>query len=195
MLKIRTIKLPNNNNLWERVRNDDVKAFEAIYNSNAEAMLTYGLNVLKRHELVEDMVQNIFIDLWAKRKTTEIKNLKSYLFRAVKYQIFNHFRNNKLSQVDLTRLNIIDLSMNVGHDLEYSELEEIIAECVTKLPNRCQQIFILSRYQQKSNKEIAMALDISIQAVKNQISKAIGIIRYSLKSEELIYSLLLLQFF
>ncbi|GAB5476090.1 MAG: RNA polymerase sigma-70 factor [Maribacter sp.] len=158
-------------------------------------MLTYGLNVLKRHELVEDMVQNIFIDLWAKRKTTEIKNLKSYLFRAVKYQIFNHFRNNKLSQVDLTRLNIIDLSMNVGHDLEYSELEEIIAECVTKLPNRCQQIFILSRYQQKSNKEIAMALDISIQAVKNQISKAIGIIRYSLKSEELIYSLLLLQFF
>lgn len=180
--------------LLNRIAADDQFAFKRIYDRYAMDMLLYGMNVLRRREVVEDMVQNIFIDLWSKRTSLEITNLKPYLFRAVKYQIFNHFRDNKLSQEDITRLNIIDLSMNVSRELEYSELEELVTKCVSQLPNRCQQIFLLSRFQHKTNKEIAHDLDISIQAVKNQISKAIGIIRLRLKEEELIYGLLILLF-
>ncbi|WP_299535513.1 RNA polymerase sigma-70 factor [Ulvibacterium sp.] len=188
------LRISNTQELLRRIASDDVDAFEEIYKTYSGKMLLYGLNVLKKREIIEDIVQNIFTDLWVKRRDVNISNLQSYLFRAVKYQIFNHLRSNKLSQKDLTRFNIIDLSMNISRDLEYSELEEIIQDCVGKLPDRCQQIFVLSRYQHKSNKEIATALDISIQAVKNQISKAIGIIRYSLQQEELILPVLLLNF-
>lgn len=68
--------------------------------------------------------------------------------------------------------------------MEYDELEAVINGLIAQLPDRCKQIFILSRLKNKSNKEIAAELDISIQAVKNQISKALGILRAHLKKEE-----------
>ena len=178
--------LSNTQELLLRVANDDITAFEEVYRCYSGKMFVYGFNVLRKREVIDDIVQNIFIDLWTKRKDVQIKNLQNYLFRAVKYQIFNHFRNNKFSEEDLTRFNIIDISMNISRDLEFAELEEIVKKCVSLLPNRCQQIFLLSRYQHKSHKEIAAALNISIQAVKNQISKAIGIIRHSLQEKGLI---------
>lgn len=168
-------------------------AFEKIYANYSKGMFVYAMNIFKKKEVCEDIIQNVFISLWSNRKNVKINHLKSYLFRSVKYQIFNHLRNRKTSNADLTRVNIIDLSMNISQKLEFDELEELIKNQVAKLPTRCQQIFVLSRYQHKSNKEIAMELDISIQAVKNQISKALSAIRQNLKSEEVVFYFLLLS--
>lgn len=175
--------------LLQQMAIDSTMAFEEVHKRYAAKLLIYAMNVLKNKEVCEDKIQNIFIDLWTKRKSNTIKSLSSYLFTAVKYQIFNHLRDNKLSSRDLTRLNIIDVSMNASEEVEYTELEKIISNYVTQLPRRCQEIFVLSRYQHKSHKEIAGELDISIQAVKNQISKALGFIRKNLQQEELIYTM------
>lgn len=172
--------------LLERMALDDMKAFEEIYNRYSSKMLIYALNILSKKEICEDLIQNIFIDFWSKRKQLQITNLEGYLFRAIKFQVFNHFRNQKFPNQDLTRLNIIDVSINASKKMEYDELEQTIQAYVTKLPKRCKLIFELSRYQHKSNKEIAAELDISMQAVKNQISKALIFIRQNLQREDLI---------
>lgn len=172
--------------LLERMALNDVKAFEEVYNRYSSKMLLYALNILKKKEICEDLIQNIFIDFWSKRKQQQITNLEGYLFRAVKFQIFNHFRNQKFPDQDLTQLNIIDLSINASKKMEYDELEQAIHASVVKLPRRCKLIFELSRYQHKSNKEISSELGISMQAVKNQISKALIFIRQNLQKEELI---------
>lgn len=174
----------DNHELVRLLSQDDAGAFEEIYNRYALNMFLYASNILNKKEVSEDIVQNIFIDFWEKRKDIKITNLPSYLFRAVKYQIFNHFRNRKFSTENLTRLNIIDISMDVSKKMEYDELEKIIDGYVDKLPNRCKQIFLLSRYQHKSNKEIAKELEISLQAVKNQISKALHLLRQNLQQAE-----------
>ncbi|PXX21717.1 RNA polymerase sigma factor [Arenibacter sp. ARW7G5Y1] len=173
--------------LIDLLAKDNVSAFEEIYNRYSSQMYLYAMKILKNSETCEDIIQNIFIDFWSKRKKIEVTNVKSYLFKAVKFQIFNYLRNNKLTTEDLTRLNIIDVSMNITKQLEYDELEKKINMCVKKLPKRCQQIFVLSRFEHKSNKEIASELGISIQAVKNQISKALTAIRKNLQEDELIY--------
>ncbi|WP_276166531.1 RNA polymerase sigma-70 factor [Zobellia alginiliquefaciens] len=175
------------------MKEDDNSSFKAIYDKYSRAMFIYAHNIIKDRAVCEDIIQEVFISLWSKRKTNKITSLKPYLFQAVKFQIFNHFRNNKLSTEDLTRLNIIDVSMNVSQKLEYSELDQIIRDHVAKLPKRCRHIFVLSRYHHKSNKEIAEELEISVQAVKNQISKALASLRNNLQLEEaIILSLLLL---
>ncbi|MDO6518053.1 RNA polymerase sigma factor [Zobellia uliginosa] len=172
----------------------DNASFKAVYDKYAKALFFYAHNIVNDRAVCEDMIQEIFISLWAKRKTNTITSLKPYLFQAVKYQIFNHFRNNKFSREDLTRLNIIDVSMNVSQKLEYSELDQIIRDYVAKLPKRCRHIFVLSRYHHKSNKEIAEELEISVQAVKNQISKALAFLRSNLKLEDAVFlSLILLH--
>ncbi|TLP71841.1 RNA polymerase sigma-70 factor [Maribacter sp. ACAM166] len=163
---------------------DSTSAFEAIYNQYSDDMLIYAMNIFRKKDVCEDVVQNVFIDFWSRRKELKINSLKAYLFQSVKYQIFNQIRNQKLSDEDFTRLKIIDLSMNACRKLEFDELELQINNQVLKLPVRCQQIFVLSRYEHKSNKQIAEELGISIQAVKNQISKALRSIRQNVTKEE-----------
>ena len=173
--------------LLEGLQNGDRASFRAIYDRYSENLFRYAMKVIKNRTVCEDIIQDVFIALWSKREKTEISALKPYLFQAVKYQIFNHFRDSKFSSEDLTRLNIIDVSMNVSQKLEYSELEQRIRNHVDSLPQRCRQIFLLSRYQHKSNKEIAKELDISVQAVKNQISKALAFLRSNLQLEEVVF--------
>lgn len=169
----------------------DVKAFEEIYQKYASRMLTYALNILKEKEVCEDIIQNIFIDFWSKRETNTVENLEGYLFRAVKFQIFKYFRDSKFSDEDLTRLNLVEVSVSASKILEYQDLELAIKNSVDQLPSRCKEIFELSRFEHKTNQEIADLLGVSLQAVKNQISKALSAIRTDLKKEEHILFFLL----
>lgn len=171
----------------------DLKAFEEIYQKYASRMLTYALQILKEKEVCEDIIQNIFIDFWSKRETNTVENLEGYLFRAVKFQIFKYFRDTKFSDEDLTRLNLVEVSVSASKVLEYQDLELAIKNSVDQLPSRCKEIFELSRFEHKTSQEIADLLGVSLQAVKNQISKALSAIRTDLKKEE--HILLFLIFF
>ena len=169
----------------------DVKAFEEIYQKYASRMLTYALQILKEKEVCEDIIQNIFIDFWSNRETNTVENLEGYLFRAVKFQIFKYFRDSKFSDEDLTRLNLVEVAVSASKILEYQDLELAIKNSVDQLPTRCKEIFELSRFEHKTNQEIADLLGVSLQAVKNQISKALSAIRTDLKKEEHILFFLL----
>lgn len=184
----------SNKDLTLQIAKDDIKAFEEVYNRHAKKMLLYANNILDNTAVSEDIVQNIFIDLWSKRSTNNIENLPSYLFRAVKFQIFKYFRDQKFMAEDLSRLNILDISINASQKMEFQELENSINKYVSQLPPRCKEIFELSRFEHKSNKEIAALLGISIQAVKNQITKAIAYLKDNLKNEGLALYFLLLFF-
>lgn len=171
--------------LLEKIELNDSKAFKILHDRYAGKMFFYAYNIVNNKEACEDIIQNIFIDFWLKRNNSKINNVKSYLFRAVKYQVFNYFRDQKFFYEDLYRLNIIDISICASKKMEYCELEETIQTSVAKLPKRCREIFELSRFHYKSNKEISEELNITIQAVKNQISKALISIREDLEGQEL----------
>jgi RNA polymerase sigma-70 factor (ECF subfamily) len=169
--------------LFEMIRLGNERAFDEIHSRYAHRMYLYALNVLNKAEVCEDIVQNIFVSLWVKKEVVNIKSLKSYLFKAVKYQIFNYYREHKISEIDLTRLTIVDISSSALEIMEFKELEQIIHQCINNLPKKCQHIFKLSRYEDKSHKEIAESLDISKQTVKNQISTALKKIKENLNNE------------
>lgn len=180
-----------NDALLKRIKNNDITAFEEIYNKFSSRMLVYALNILNNKEVCEDLIQNIFIDFWSKRTQHEINNLDAYLFRAVKFQVFKHFRDNKFSDKYLTRLDFINVAVSSSTTLEYEELEKAIQYTVSKLPKRCKEIFELSRYEHKTHKEIAAILGISLQAVKNQVSKALSILKNNLEKEEYLFFFML----
>jgi RNA polymerase sigma-70 factor (ECF subfamily) len=173
--------------LLEKVSEGKEWAFDEVHSKYAHRMYVYAFNILNKKQECEDIIQNIFVDFWVNRNKVTIVNLSSYLFRAVKFQVFNYFRSHKIATVDLNRLNIIDATSSTSMDLEFEELEKVIQDNVLKLPKRCQEIFRMSRFENKSHKEIANELDISLQGVKNQVSKALKIIRGNLQKEKLIF--------
>ncbi|MCY4562362.1 MAG: sigma-70 family RNA polymerase sigma factor [Flavobacteriaceae bacterium] len=171
--------------LWQLVLQGNQHAFDLFYKRHAADMFLYAMKILNNQVVCQDIVQNIFLDLWLKRYKKTIVSHKSYLLKAVKYQILKHLRDHKieLNPYDLDGLYFS--SDNASSEMEEKEILSVINSRVTRLPKRCQQIFILSRYQYKSNQLIATELGISVQAVKNQISKALSLIKRDLKKENI----------
>lgn len=177
--------------LLSRMRDDDEIAYRAIYTKYAEKLFAYAMNISKQKETCEDILQNVFIHLWEKRKDNNISYLKPYLYQAVKFQIVKSLRNDKFTQEDLTRLNLVDAALSVSKKMEFDELESLIHTLVDNLTPRCRQIFIMSRFEEKSNSEISKELGLSIQSVKNQITMATKKLREQISSEQLaIYQLI-----
>lgn len=163
--------------LLSRLAKDDSIAYRAIYTKYAEKLFNYAMAIFCHRETCEDIIQNVFIQLWEKRKDNNIIYLKAYLYQAVKFQIIKTFRDTKISSKDLVRLNILDTEPNASGKMEYIELESLIERLVANLSPRSRQIFIMSKFENKSIKEIAEELGLSIQTVKNQLTLATNKLR------------------
>jgi len=166
---------------------DDTVSFEEIYRQYWSKLYIYAFNVLRERDLCEDIVQEVFIDLWAKRQDVRITNLHSYLYQSVKYQIFNHFRKSKYKKQLLMKFDLIQTQNQLDESCEKQELKNQIKEVIYQLPEQRRIIFEMSKYEGLSNKEISEHLSISVQTVKNQISESLKFIRKSLNSVFLLF--------
>lgn len=140
-------------------------------------------NVLKDRELCEDIIQDIFMNIWHNREKLEIHiSLKGYMYACARYQVFNHIRRNK----DKIHVELFDdLEKRFQYttpetQLMHDELVYHINSIVENLPEKCQLVYKLSREEQLSHKEIAERLNISTKTVENHITKALHSIRLSM---------------
>ncbi|MEL7124495.1 MAG: RNA polymerase sigma-70 factor [Bacteroidota bacterium] len=153
------------------------KAFRVLFDRYWFRLYQYSYNILGDPAVCEDLIQDVFVDLWQKKDKSAIKNLSAYLFQSVKFQIFKSMRNGKTAQKHLDRIQQIGSYNSIEDQLNATETAGQIKKLINQLPKRCRQIFVLSRYEYLSNQEIAEQLGISVQTVKNQISKALAHLR------------------
>lgn len=170
----------NDSFLLAKLKEGDINALEVIFNKHYSNLCLYLLLLFKNELLIEHVAQDIFIYLWEKRETIEIKNsLESYLYSSARYKALNQIRNAK--RQEQIRERIYDSqTKNVNEtdtQFEVNELERIIENAINTLPSRCQRIFRLSREDDLSYKEIAEILNVSINTVEGQISIALKKLR------------------
>ncbi|MFV5691419.1 RNA polymerase sigma-70 factor [Flavobacterium sp. LT1R49] len=158
-------------------------AFEVIFNRYWKRLYTYAYNIFKEEEVCEDIVQEIFISLWKNIETATILNLESYLFRAVKYKIANHIRDLKFTKEHIDVLEYIGSSTNTINDIEYKDFEREIMSHVDELSPKCKEVFMMSRFEDYSNLEIATKLNLSIYTVEKHISNALKNLRSTISSQ------------
>ena len=167
--------------LLNQIRLGTRSAFKQFFKKYWKGLYIFSYNILKSEQSSEDIVQNVFIDFWEKVQYEDIRNPKAYLYKAVKYQILNHIRNNSIHQKHLEQLKVLQSVQNLENEIIFKEMDDLILENIKKLPDKCREIFELSRLQDLSNREIAEKLDISVQTVKNQISTALRLLRKALQ--------------
>ena len=156
---------------------NDSLAFKEVYSHYWERLYIYAFNIIRDKKQCEDFIQEIFLAFWKNRNKTDIKNLNAYLYQSLRFQIFNYFRDKKMTLVDIEKFNIIAKINTVEDSLNLNDLEKEIYKNLKALPKRCQEIFCLSRFENLSNKEIAEQLNISQQTVKNQLTTALKYLR------------------
>lgn len=166
--------------------------FERIFRELYTPLCQKAYKIVKDKDLAEDLVQQVFVRLWEKRDELHITtSAKAYLFKAVIYAAFNQIRKDNPFVEWESQL---DVSGHYTEELEYQETQQQIATIIDELPPACRTIFMLSREEGMSYKEIAETLSISIKTVENQMSKALRILREKL-SKYLVLIIMLLNIF
>lgn len=166
-----------------RLRNGDDVALTELYNLYWQMLFVSCYNILKNKELCEDIIQDVFMNIWHNREKLEIKiSLKGYLYACVRYQVFNQFRKNK-DKIHVEFFDNLDQRFQYATpetEMMHNELLQQISFIVETLPEKCQMVYKLSREENLSHKAIAEHLNISTKTVENHISKALQVIRLSM---------------
>jgi len=127
----------------------------------------------------EDVVQEVFLEIWRKRETIEVKNaVKSYLHRASINRTLNQLKAKKVNFAEEESLKTVVSSNSTPlQKMQGEELESVINKAYLTLPDRCRIVFTMVKHEGLSYKLTAEKLEISIKTVENQVSKALKIMR------------------
>lgn len=153
--------------------------FKLIYQQFFKPLTVFSFKYVRNLELAEDIVQNVFLSLYDNRDQLKIHtSLKAYLYRAVYNQTINTL---KMESKKLIMIEDNSAKYEPFRDImEEAEFEHKIHLALNSLPDGCKKVFLMSRYDGFSNKEIASKLEISIRTVETQISKALKLLREKL---------------
>lgn len=163
-------------------KNDEF-AFAEIYDRYWEKMTLHVLKVIHSPEDARDIIQEVFISIWKRRQELLISGpLGAYLLKSVRNLAIKHIEKN------ISKRNFLSsLSAMLEHNpqiiqpyIECEEMEKRLAHAISKLPSKMKEVFVMSRNEQLSYKEIATQMGIAETTVKKQVSNAIKIIRHSI---------------
>lgn len=162
--------------------------FEQAFGDYYSRLVAFANKQLNDLAASEDLVQDLFIYLYENRERIEVQgSIKSYLFKAT----FNKCKSFQRKAITQERY-LAELRKEDFHEyrdvLAATEFEKFVYDQIKKLPSRCQEVFILSRFEDKKNAEIADLLGISKRTVETQISKALKILRGKIEPKQF-YSL------
>lgn len=169
--------------LMIRTSNGDQKALELLFKKYYAQLVRFAKEILQNKDQAEDMVQEVFVKIWDKRERINIHTqIKSYLFVAVKNHCFNQLKvNERKYWMDETMEDDIRISTpDASAVIDAKQLDQKIKAAIEALPPKCGLIFKMSRFEEKSYKEIAEALELSVKTVENQMGKALSLLRSSL---------------
>lgn len=155
--------------------------YESTFREHYEPLTRYAHSILKNQEEAEDAVQRLFVKFWEKRFELEVGNVRAYLYRATYNTCLNQVKSTRQSRYHVSDSDaVIPASDEASDGILREELQAQIAEAMESLPEKCRQVFHLSRFEEKSYKEISEELNISVKTVENHIAKALKIMRTEL---------------
>jgi len=159
--------------LFLLVKQDDCNAFTEIYHKYWQELFNTAFKRNHNREQCQDIVQNIFTDLWNRRKVLTIIDLEAFLHTAVRYQVFKQAEKKPFQSVFLDCFEEIIISPVHTDDLLLEkEILELIQKWIAALPAKRRKIFLLHYLEDLSTKEISEYIGISRKTTQNQLTTA-----------------------
>ncbi|MCL3780953.1 RNA polymerase sigma-70 factor [Prolixibacteraceae bacterium JC049] len=162
------------------------KEFDELFEKYYVTLCFFANKYINDMDQARSLVQGLFVDMWVKRDDLKVNDsLKSYLYKATKNRAIDFIRKQNAkpesSSYELPECHV------PFHDLvEEAELNEKINDAINSLPEKCKEVFILSRYEEMKYTEIAQMLQISVKTVEMQMGIALKKIRVKLSDYQVI---------
>lgn len=164
------------------LKEGSVEAFDLCFRRFYAPLIAFARSKTSNIEIAEEIVQNVFAELWERRETISLKTeIKQYLFSVVKNDCYDYARHLKVEKKYLDYLTAHqDESFEFFDTLIDEDFQKLMNEVYALLPEQCRNIFYMSRLEEMSYKDISQKLGISIKTVENQIGKALKLVRQRL---------------
>ena len=168
--------------LIESLIKGEEKAFVYLVDHYSQRLYGYALTLTKDHAEAEDIVQNVFLRAWEKRKKMHITtSLQNYLYKSVRNEFLNQYKKSRSTMIlEQKYFEALDKATYNRDENEFQTTLAHIAREIQNLPPKCREVFIMSRKEGLTNQEISEYLNISVKTVEAQITKAFTVLRKEL---------------
>ena len=181
--------------LWDAFRKGDKEAFAGLFRQHYESLFRFGSKFTHDQELLEDAIQELFLELWQAKNKPPVSSVKAYLLKSLKYKLLKAFR--KRGKVLPLADDGGDLPFELSHETllieqqENVEKKQMVVGALEKLSNRQKEIIYLKYYQDLSYEEVSEIMSINYQVARNLLYQAIKSLKTMLTgSLELFFFLL-----
>lgn len=160
----------------------DEHIFKSIYQEYYLPVCRYLNYYTSEKYIIEEIVQEVFVKLWEDRKTLEITHIRTYLYTATRNRLFNYYRNQQLQDARIKEWSEFEVLYSTTTDcVDRNEFDQLLHAAMNELSPRCKEVFIMSKMEKLSYKEIATILNISEKTVENQMGTTLKSIRTYLR--------------
>lgn len=169
--------------LLEKIRQDNDKAFAEIFERYWKRIHAITFSKLGNHEATREIVQEIFLSLWDRRKTLLIHNFSQYIFGCVRFKCLDQiYRKHSHEKYWAYYKQLLEESEeSTAHTVEYDDLMDALQAGMERLPEKSKKVFRLSRLEGRSIREIAAALNLSEKAIEYHLTRSLKELRLHLK--------------
>lgn len=172
--------------LLAQLKKGDQNAFKEIFDQHYSLLCAIAYHYVKDTAVSETLAEDALLSVWDKfEELTFTTSLKAYLLRTVRNKSIDYLRASKIEE---SHINIDEVSNHcflpdeeLFEKYVAAELEQKIEAAINTLPEECRNVFIMSRYDDRSYQEIANYLNISINTVKYHMKRALNLLREELK--------------
>lgn len=147
-------------------------AYYTLFERHWERLYKISLGITRDEEIAKDVVQEVMLSVWKRRETLTVEKVGAYLSRSAKLQSLKTLRDAHLEKYET--LFDVHIAGSPAEQLEAADLQASLAQALAGLPERCREVFLLSREEELSNAEIAQKLNISQRTVETHISNALS---------------------
>ena len=181
----RRLMQANDQDVWQAFRNGDIQALEHIYRANVKSLFNYGMKIHPVNEVIEDCIQELFIDLWnQKTRLNQTDNIHFYLLKALRWKVMKYMEARKRYD---KRVHEHTKDSEVKFSLPYesqlinerinSENKKKLYEALNKLPARQKEVIHLLFFKKFSYEEISEIMSMNLRSVYTLAWKAISSMR------------------
>nr|WP_255534518.1 RNA polymerase sigma-70 factor [Chryseolinea lacunae] len=158
-----------------RMRDGDERAFKLVFDLYYRPLTVFAIKYVGDVEDAKEIVQEFFVRMWSKQATLDIRfSLRMYLYQSVRNACLNFIASDKVEKKRMMGYNYPLVSNdNALEHMMAAEQEEILMQAIDRLPEKCREIFVMSRMNRLSHQAIATQLNISVKTVETQISIAL----------------------
>lgn len=184
--------------LVDKLQKGDVDAFDLIYNKYSGKLYAFGLKYLRSKDEAEELVQSVFLKLWENHRILKKEaSFKSFLFTIAYNDICKLFRKRKYKQEYINKILLegTHASSQSEEDIDYKSVLVHIQKIIDLLPEKQRTIFLKSKFEGKSTKEISSEIGLSPGTIDNSISRSLKFIRSRLSKENFAVALFVSLFF